>query len=178
VSFKKGVWDNAARRYDSGKLKVINTPVLKNHGQYQVTGAMKSYMGVPSNSLTNMSPHNSVGRGGMGTLMVNTRFPVLNILDMIYVAPDRGPGSSYSSAVQKNMIAASTDPAALDYWASKNVLIPAARSAGSNRYSIMDPDGKEPGTFGYWLRLSVNELVKGGFNVTIDENKITVRHIY
>jgi uncharacterized protein (DUF362 family) len=178
VSFKKGVWDSGARRYDSGKLKVINAPVLKSHGLYQVTGAMKSYMGVPSNSLTNMSPHNSVGRGGMGTLMANTRFPVLNLLDMVYITPDRGPGSSYSSAVQKNMIAGSTDPVALDYWASKNVLIPAAKAAGSNRYSAMDPDGREPGAFGYWLRLSLNELVRAGFDATMDEGKITVRTIY
>jgi hypothetical protein len=178
VSFKKGVWDTGARRYDSGKLKVINAPVLKSHGLYQVTGAMKSYMGTPSNSLTNMSPHNSVGRGGMGTLMANTRFPVLNLLDMVYITPDRGPGSSYSSAVQKNMIACSTDPVALDYWASKNVLIPAAKAAGSNRYSAMDPDGREPGTFGYWLRLSFNELIKAGFNVVMDENKISVKTVY
>jgi uncharacterized protein (DUF362 family) len=177
VSFKKGVWDDAAKRYDSGKLKVINAPVLKNHGLYQVTGAIKSYMGVPSNSLTGMSPHNSVGRGGMGALMVNTRFPVLTLLDMVYIAPDRGPGSPYSSAVQKNMIAASTDPVALDYWASKNVLIPAAKAAGSNRYSIMDPGGTEPGTFGYWLRLSMNELVKGGFEVTMEESRIKLERV-
>jgi hypothetical protein len=174
VSFKKGIWDDSAKRYDSSRLKVINAPVLKNHGLYQVTGAIKSYMGVPSNSLTSMSPHNSVGRGGMGALMVNTRFPVLNLLDMVYIAPDRGPGSPYSSAIQKNMIAASTDPVALDYWATKNVLIPAARAAGSNRYSVMDPDGREPGTFGYWLRLSMNELVKGGFEVTMEESRIKV----
>jgi hypothetical protein len=94
VSFKKGVWNNTARRYDSGKLKIINAPVLKSHGQYQVTGAMKSYMGTPSNSLTNMSPHNSVGKGGMGTQMAGTRFPVFTLLDMVYITPDRGPGSS------------------------------------------------------------------------------------
>jgi hypothetical protein len=75
------------------------------------------------------------------------------------------------------MIAASVDPVALDYWASKNVLIPAAKAAGSNRFSSMSPDGKEPGTFGYWLRLSMNELVKAGFTVTMDESNITVRTI-
>ncbi|MDR1318412.1 MAG: DUF362 domain-containing protein, partial [Treponema sp.] len=100
VSFKRGIWNSAAGRYDSDRLKLINAPVLKSHGGYQVTGAVKSYMGVPSNSLTNMSPHQSVGRGGMGTLMAQTRFPALNILDMIYITPDGGPGSSYSRAVQ------------------------------------------------------------------------------
>ncbi|MDR2392860.1 MAG: DUF362 domain-containing protein [Treponema sp.] len=174
VSFKKGVWIDAARRYEENRLKVINAPVLKSHGQYQVTGAIKSYMGTPSNSLTNMSPHQSVGRGGMGTQMAMTRFPAITILDMIWITPDGGPSSSYSRAVQKNMIAASTDPAALDYWASKNVLMPAARTAGNRRYTSMDPDGREPGSFGYWLRLSAEELQKRGYPVTMDPGKIRV----
>jgi uncharacterized protein (DUF362 family) len=174
VSFKKGVWNAASRRYDSDKLKVINVPVLKSHGQYQVTGAMKSYMGTPSNSLTNMSPHNSVGRGGMGTQMANTRVPVLNILDMVYITPDGGPGAPYSRAIQKNMIAASLDPVALDYWAAKNILMPTARAGGNRRYTSMDPDGTEPGTFGYWLRLSMEELRKGGYSATMDEKAIQV----
>jgi hypothetical protein len=101
VSFKKGIWNAAAKRYDSDKLKVINAPVLKSHGQYQVTAAIKSYMGTPSNSLTNMAPHNSVGRGGMGAQMAMTRFPALNILDMIWIAVDGGPNSPYSRAVAK-----------------------------------------------------------------------------
>jgi hypothetical protein len=174
VSFKKGVWNTASRRYDSDKLKVINAPVLKSHGQYQVTGAMKSYMGTPSNSLTSMSPHNSVGRGGMGTQMVNTRVPVLNILDMVYITPDGGPNAPYSRAVQKNMIAASTDPVALDYWAAKNVLMPAAQAEGNRRYASMSPDSTEPGAFGYWLRLSMEELRKGGYSATMDERAIQV----
>jgi hypothetical protein len=174
VSFKRGVWNSTAGRYDSDRLKIINAPVLKSHGGYQVTGAVKSYMGVPSNSLTNMSPHQSVGRGGMGTLMAKTRFPTLNILDMIYITPDGGPGASYSRAVQKNMIACGTDPVALDYWASKNILMPAARAAGNRRVSVMDPEGREPGSFGYWLRLSMEELQKGGFPVTMDENRIRI----
>jgi hypothetical protein len=106
--------------------------------------------------------------------MAKTRFPALNILDMIYIAPDGGPGAPYSRAVQKNMIACSTDPVALDYWASKNVLMPAARAQGNRRASVMDPDGREPGSFGYWLRLSMEELRKGGYPVTLDEKQIQV----
>ncbi|MDR2759582.1 MAG: DUF362 domain-containing protein [Spirochaetaceae bacterium] len=174
VSFKRGIWNNETKRYDSEALKVINAPVLKSHGQYQVTGGIKSYMGTPSNSLTNMAPHTSVGRGGMGTQMAKTRFPVLTILDMIWISPDGGPNAPYSRAVQQNMIAAATDPVALDYWASKNVLIPAAKVVGNRRYNNMNPDGTEPGTFGYWLRLSMEELHKAGIPATMDENKITV----
>jgi hypothetical protein len=174
VSFKKGIWNAAAGRYDSDKLKVINAPVLKSHGQYQVTGAIKSYMGTPSNSLTNMSAHNSVGRGGMGTQMAKTRFPAITILDMIWITPDGGPNAPYSRAVQKNTIAASVDPVALDYWASKNVLMPAAQAVGNRRYTAMDPDSREPGAFGYWLRLSMEELQKNGYPVTMDAGAISV----
>jgi hypothetical protein len=177
VSFKRGIWNEGAQRYDSDKLKVINAPVLKSHGSYQVTGAIKSYMGTPSNSLTNMSPHQSVGRGGMGTQMAKTRFPVVTILDMIYITPDGGPNAPYSRAVQKNMIACSTDPVALDYWASKNVLMPAARDTGNRRAFSLDPDGREPGTFGYWLRLSMDELQKSGFPVTMEEKHIRVHRV-
>jgi uncharacterized protein (DUF362 family) len=80
--------------------------------------------------------------------MVKICFPVLTILDMIYIAPSGGPNSSYNVAVQKNMIAAGTDLVALDYRASKNVLMPAAQASGNRRSSSIDPDGKEPGSFG------------------------------
>jgi hypothetical protein len=174
ISFKRGVWDGETKSYNSEILKVINMPVLKNHGQYQVTGAIKSYMGIPSNSLTHMSPHNSVGLGGMGTLMANTRFPTLNILDMIYIAVDMGPASPYSRALENKMIATSTDPVALDYWAARNVLLPAAEDAGNRRAKTMSPDADEPGNFGYWLRLTVAELQKAGLPVTITRSKINV----
>jgi uncharacterized protein (DUF362 family) len=177
VSFKRGIWNEGTKRYDSDRLKVINAPVLKSHGQYQVTGAIKSYMGTPSNSLTNMSPHQSVGRGGMGTQMAKTRFPAITILDMIYITPGGGPSAPYALAVQENMIACSTDPVALDYWASKNVLMPAARAAGNRQASSLDPDGREPGSFGYWLRLSMEELQKNGFPVTMEEKNIRVNRV-
>ena len=175
VSFKEGVWDENTQQYDSGKFKVINMPVLKSHGQYQVTGAVKSYMGVPSDKLTNRRSHNSIGLGGMGTLMAGTRAPVLNIIDMIWITPEGGPRSTYSTAVQVNNIAASTDPVALDYWASKYVLMPeAAKRPGGGRSASMNPDGTDPGTFGHWLRLSMDELGKAGIKATMNEAEMLV----
>jgi len=174
VSFKEGIWDASARRYDSERLKVINMPVLKSHALFQVTGAVKAYMGVPSTRLTNMRVHNNVGNGSMGTMMAETRMPALNILDMIWIGPNNGPGVSYAGAVQINKIAASTDPFALDYWASKNILMPEAAKLPGGRASSMNPDGTQPGTFGYWLRLAINELHKKGIWATIDEAEIVV----
>jgi len=175
VSFKQGIWNVAAQSYESEKLKVINMPVLKSHGGFQVTAAVKNYMGTPSDRLTNRRAHNSVGTGGMGTQMAHTRVPVLNILDMIWVGVERGPSSSYAAAREINKIAASIDPVALDYWASKYILMPeASRLPGGGRASSMNPDGTEPGTFGYWLRLSMYELHKAGIWATMDESEITV----
>jgi len=128
VSFKEGIWNDNARSYDIGKLKIINMPVLKSHGIYQVTGAVKSYMGTTSDKLTSGRAHSSVGAGGMGTQMAGTRVPALNIMDMIWIAPEGGPRSLYTTAVRVNKIAASTDPVAIDYWASKYILIPKVRN--------------------------------------------------
>ncbi|MCL2411441.1 MAG: DUF362 domain-containing protein, partial [Treponema sp.] len=107
ISFKKGIWDTNTRTYNSDILKVINMPVLKSHWTFQVTAAVKNYMGVPSLALASArgSPHVSVGTGGMGTLMVATRMPALNILDMIWVAPEGGPRSLARTALQVNKIA-------------------------------------------------------------------------
>ncbi|MDR2510836.1 MAG: DUF362 domain-containing protein [Spirochaetaceae bacterium] len=177
VSFKFGVWNEASKTYDERRLRLINIPVLKVHSQYHVTGAVKAYMGIPSNALTDMSAHKSVGTGGMGTLMVHTRFPLLNILDMIYICPQRGPPSAYSTAVQKNMIAASTDPFALDVWASTNILIPAAEAAGYTRIKSMYSDSREPGSFGYWLSKSAAEVKAAGIPVVTNSENIAVYNI-
>ena len=174
VSFKEGIWDAAAGTYDSGRLKVINMPVLKSHGLFQVTAAVKNYMGVPSDMLTGRRSHNSVGRGGMGTLMIETRVPVLNILDMIWIGPDQGPRNTYDMAVQINKIAASTDPVALDYWAARHILMPEAAKRPGGRAPTMNPEGTEPGTFGHWLRLSMEELHRAGITATMDESEMLV----
>jgi uncharacterized protein (DUF362 family) len=78
-----------------------------------------------------------------------------------------GPSTPYERATKVNVIAASTDSVALDYWASKNILM----KATSKRYSLnsMDLNYNEPGYFGYWLRLSMDELVRAGYQATVDE---------
>jgi len=174
VSFKKGIWDVSSNEYLNEKLKVINMPVLKTHGLFQVTAAVKNYMGTPSDRLTNRRAHNSVGTGGMGTQMAFTRMPVLNLIDMIWIGVERGPGSGYNTAMNVKKIAASLDPVALDYWVSKNILMPQIMNQPGGRGPSMSPDGTEPGTFGWWLRLSMNELHKAGIWATMDESEIFV----
>ncbi|MEM1569917.1 MAG: DUF362 domain-containing protein [Candidatus Bathyarchaeia archaeon] len=179
ISFKYGVWDDEAKTYYSDKLKVINFPVLKSHSIYGVTACVKHYMGVGSDKLTaalGSRMHNTVGTGGMGTEMVETRFPVLNIIDAIWVnaIPGNGPSTSYEEATRVNIIAASTDPVALDYWAAKYILLEVARFKGYSGVNSMDPDNVEIGSFGYWLRLSMDEIRRAGYQATVDENYMNV----
>jgi uncharacterized protein (DUF362 family) len=179
VSFKMGIWDPANKTYDSGRLKVINVPVLKSHRGYGVTASVKHYMGVVSDRISREQggwAHNSVGSGGMGTEMVQTRFPALNIVDAIWVNanPGEGPGTPYGSATKTSVIAASTDPVALDYWAAKSILMPAASAKGHSDLSSMDPDNTSPGYFGDWLRRSMEEILEAGYPSTLDEDRINV----
>src|SRR5208283_2170900 len=124
VSFKMGIWDQDKKSYDGRKLKVLNVPVLKTHGIYGVTACVKHYMGVGSDKLDTGS-HASVGRGGMGTEMAQTRTPILNILDAMWINanPRNGPRTTYAAATRTNILMASRDPVALDYWAVKHVVM-------------------------------------------------------
>ncbi|MGY5874404.1 MAG: DUF362 domain-containing protein [Candidatus Thorarchaeota archaeon] len=196
ISFKNGIWTNGTG-FESDRLKVINMPVMKTHFRYGVTGCIKHYMGVPKGQVvTEVDPyipheHFSIGQGGMGTLMAETRFPILNILDMIWVNPNplestygSGPWSYYDTATFTDIVGVSQDPVALDYWASKNILIPAAQYLGFENYSSLDPDYaplSEPfrdqemdESFHNYLERSMNELTDNGFQATMNQTEINV----
>jgi len=196
ISFKKGVWDNTTG-FDSDRLKVINMPVLKSHFRYGVTGCIKHYMGVPQGfivpSVNSYIPHEhfSIAQGGMATLMVETRTPILNILDMIWInahplesSAKRGPWGYYSVTTFTDIIGASQDPVALDYWASKNVLLPTAM-LNYETCSSLDPD-YEPispqysgsdemdESFHNYLRRSKDVLINAGLQVTMNQTEMNV----
>ncbi|MBY8996504.1 MAG: DUF362 domain-containing protein [Candidatus Thorarchaeota archaeon] len=197
LSFKNGVWENGTG-FDSDRLKVINMPVLKTHMRYGVTASVKHYMGVPKGHIvSSVDPgipheHFSIALGGMGTLMVETRAPILNILDMIWVNPHplesserRGPWSTYTSAKFTDIIGVSQDPVALDYWSTKNVLIPTAAYLGYTEFSSLDPD-YEPlsdpfigsqgmdESFANYLHRSEDVLRDAGFQVTTNTSEMNV----
>ena len=179
VSFKLGLWNPQEQSYDSDRLKVINVPVLKSHMIYGVTACVKHYMGVVSDKLTSQlgaRAHNTIATGGMGTQMVGTRLPVLNIIDAIWVNadPGRGPMTSYGAATRTNVIATSTDPVALDYWTAKHILLQAAQNEGYADTSSVDPDNMSTRSFGQWLRLSMQELDRAGYQATVDEAHMNV----
>jgi len=185
ISFKKGIWSGAG--YEE-RLKVINMPVLKTHSIYGVTASLKHYMGVQSQGegqggLAN--GHSTVATGGMGTLIIETGLPTLNIIDAVWVNANpppfsgMGPGTPYNQASRVNVLMASKDPVALDYWASKHVLMQTANLIGYTDTHTIDPDntdrsGVSGEAFGVWLGKTENEIVDGGYPVTSDENKMNV----
>jgi hypothetical protein len=174
ISFKKGIWNPATKSYNSEKLKVINVPVLKAHFIYGVTTCVKHYMGVTSDRLTDHSAHQSVGKGGMGTELAETRMPILNVLDAIWINanPEKGPGTPYTDATRVDIILAGKDPVAIDYWAAKHVLMQSAQALGLKDLAHIDPDNDEPGSFGKWLRLAMQEIKKAGHKAAVDDDQI------
>jgi len=177
VSFRRGIWDPSRGTYDADRLVLINLPVLKPHTIFGVTGCIKHYMGVTSDALTRVAgarAHESVGTGGMGTEIAGTRFPTLNILDAIWASltPGVGPQVRYGDATKVGVIAASTDPVALDYWGAKYILTQGARATGTRNTDSLDPDSQR--SFATWLRLSMDELAAAGHRVTVDEARMNV----
>lgn len=189
VSFMKGIWDDSTG-FNHDRLKVINMPVLKTHFRYGVTGCVKHYMGVPKGEIlegTTPHEHFSIALGGMATLMVETRAPVLNILDAIWVnarptesSTNAGPSTSYGTASWTDIITASTDPVGLDYWASKNILIPTAQHLDYTVYNSIDPDYEPTSTgimdesFHNYLERSMLILRNAGFQVTMNQSEMNV----
>ena len=145
-------------------------------------------MGVQSEGQANPgglgNGHYAIADGGMGTLLSETRYPVLNILDAIWINANPypeltcGPMTSYEAATRVNVLMASTDPIALDYWAAKHVLMQAAELIGYTNLYTMDPDSDIRGSlteaFGVWLPLTEAELIRNGYTVTCDESRMNV----
>lgn len=186
VSFKHGIWNGV--EYEN-RLKIINMPVLKSHSYYGVTSALKHYMGVQSEGgggqLGLGNGHEKVATGGMGTLMVETGLPTLNIVDAVWVNANpppswrAGPDTPYDIATRVNVLLASTDPVALDYWAAKHVLMQTAGLIGYVDVHTLDPDssdktGVDTEAFGVWLNHTKSEIQTAGYNVTTNVDRMNV----
>jgi len=185
ISFKYGIWNG--QTYEN-RLKVINLPVLKSHDAYGVTGAVKHYMGVQSESKYSgglANGHDSIPTGGMGTLMAETRMPSLNIICAIWVNAipcnyeGCGPQTLYSTATRTNVLAASTDPVALDWWVSKYILVQSAQAIGYSDTHTLNPEstsrtGVTGEALGIWLPKAGDALLRAGIQVTTNEQQMNV----
>lgn len=170
ISLRRGVWNGTG--YNSSRLKLLNVPVLKSHGGAGVTASIKHYVGVMSVEKTSQG-HDWLRTGGLGTEMVESRFPDLTIVDANWVNAipaeydGHGPGTTYGAATRQNTLVAGTDPVALDYFSARRILMPLAAAKGYGTAS-MNPDYVAPGSFGSLLRLARGEIRRAGYQATLN----------
>lgn len=136
VSMRYGVWDGSS--YDADRLTFINAPVLKRHGMAGATIAWKNLIGfltirnhdVRYGSWDTMHDYfwgytGDANRdyGLIGREMALIRVPDLNVVDAIWVGID---DNTSGRASRQDILVASTDPFAVDWYASEYVLRPVA----------------------------------------------------
>jgi hypothetical protein len=150
VSMRYGIWNGGS--YDSDRLTFINVPVLKSHSGAGATIAWKNLIGfvtadghIPNRyggyremhdfffGLTG-GPNKEYGLIGRQIALI--RAPDLNLVDAIWVPYE----SNYcGDAIRQDALLASTDPFAVDWYASEYVLFPltgkqASSAARSGRF--------------------------------------------
>lgn len=139
ISMKQGLWDGS---FDNTRLKMINLPVLKRHLTAWATIAVKNYLGFVTlyddigrwsgvsemhcwllgpNDNTHACPPYSAAYGLVARQMARVRRADLNIVDAIWVNPE---SNLSGSSVRLDVLLASRDPFAIDYYASDYILGP------------------------------------------------------
>ncbi len=181
ISLRYGIWDPDSASYDQSRLRFINVPVLKGHGNYGVTACVKDYMGVVTRySNFGDNYHVAIRYGALGSFLAEVRAADLELVDCIWVSKDNTVGggwATYENAMWAGTLIAGLDPVALDVWAAKHVLIPTLIANGHTvNYAMMDPDDSES-TFRRYLDLSMSEMLAGGINTTNDLSQTVVHYL-
>jgi hypothetical protein len=173
ISMRYGLWNGSA--YESDRLKMINFPVMKAHGMAGATLALKNYIGFLT--ISNPDPlfanwdemhgyfwgyqDQHVGYGLLSRQIAQVRRADLDILDAIWINP-AGNTDDADSCVREDLILASTDPVALDYYASSRILSQVA-------FYPADVSAATPGgTFRNFLLCIENRLRAEGVTDIID----------
>ena len=160
VSMRYGVWNGAS--YDSDRLTLINVPVLKKHGMSGSTIAWKNLIGF----VTVYDEERRYGSwdamhdfywgyteganrsyGLVGRQMALIRTPDLNVVDAIWVATE---DNTDGPAVRQNVLLASTDPFAVDWYSSEYIM----RSVAT--WEQQDSSAARSGTFRSATRVNQN----------------------
>jgi hypothetical protein len=180
VSLRYGIWDG--HQFDAARLKFINVPVLKAHGWFGVTSAVKNFLGVMSKRVgaaeagvdpDSFSFHaaltesfNSLPPGLPGSLMA-LRFPDLNVIDATFVGVhgNRTQKASYEMSPRQGSLLASVDPVALDYYAARHVLLPLQEEVGVETWQVEAADPERDSVFRRYLLASQARLLDAGYAV-------------
>jgi hypothetical protein len=134
VELREGIWNGTGH---DDNLKLINVPVFKHHDGTGVTGALKHTYGIltMSDGYSGIRHYSQSGTQ-CGRMFIETRAPVLNIVDCIWVSQDSLSGYPVSTTTRTDTLLAGIDPVALDYHASKHILLP----LGGSYTNQHDPD--------------------------------------
>jgi hypothetical protein len=138
VSMRYGIWNGSS--YNADRLTFINLPDLKVHVMAGATIAWKNYIGFltigdhgsrfnygsSGDSWNDMhgffwgwEGYGDTDYGGIGRQLAFIRTADLNIVDAIWVATD---ANYYGEAVRQDVLLASRDPFAVDWYASEYIL--------------------------------------------------------
>ena len=145
IELKEGRWTGSAYAQN---LKLINCAVLKDHsGDIGMTGALKIVYGTLSmkNGTTARRHYQDLG-SQCARMWTEVRVPDLNILDCLWVSfgATTVNGQTVSGCVgypphltsRENVLLAGHDPVAIDYHATKHILLPLGGENALNH----DPD--------------------------------------
>jgi hypothetical protein len=134
IELREGRWTGSGH---ADNVRLINVPVLKHHDGSGVTGCLKHIYGMVSMS-DGCSPQRHYTEIGSqcGKFWSLVRTPDLNIVDCIWVSQDSLTGYPPETTSRRNVLLAGLDPVALDYYASKHVLLPLGGSYAAQH----DPD--------------------------------------
>ena len=134
IELRQGVWTGTGYADD---VKLINMPVLKHHEGCGFTGALKHAYGIltMSDGQSRVRHYGEIG-SQCGKVWSLVRTADLNILDCIWVSHESLTGYPPDTTRRCDVLLAGLDPVALDYYASKHVLLP----LGGRYASRHDPD--------------------------------------
>ncbi len=134
IELKEGIWNGSSHDQN---LKLINIPVFKDHAGTGITGALKHTYGIVSMmDGSNAKRHYGQSGSQCGKMWIDVRPATLNIVDCIWVSFESLSGYPVETTFRANKLLAGIDPVALDYYASKHILLP----LGGYYASRHDPD--------------------------------------
>lgn len=135
VSLRHGLWNGT--EYEADRVCLINFPVLKKHCMAGCTAAWKNLVGFVScqnpegrfggwdemhGYFWDYVPVAPSGYGLLGRVMALVRAPDLHVLDAVWVCTDNNFDSR--QAMRADVVMASRDSFALDWYASEYLLRP------------------------------------------------------
>jgi hypothetical protein len=132
VSLRHGVWDSLASAYVPSRLCIIDFPVLKAHSWAGSTIAIKNWIGVMTTAYSTpryggfneMHEDYLFGPYALTAKILADTYPRLSIVDATWTTK-QGP-VNLTQVENTKVIMASTDPAAVSWYAAKHVLTPIA----------------------------------------------------